>query len=248
MKENTNVQKKTFNFLGENIYCNPMSFCRSFSSGYYLWGGTTGIRDEEMLEKSSLMYRVNSDMQIESGYFSTQYGDGGVNNPFKYYKDYVLVNPSSFDYKIYQISSDDSVRIRYSFDFGKYGFDSSRDVYKKTIPVDDFIRNIDYYQETDRLLYFIFSYNNIIHNLLYSKITEQQYILNLSPSLNGKEFRLFPIVMTCNNQFVAIVPISALKFELKRMSQANIKKWGLEDLKKLDDEDNPVLAFYTMKL
>ena len=50
-----------------------------------------------------------------------------------------------------------------------------------------------------------------------------------------------------SDQLLAIVENSWLKMDLERMSPENIKKWGLEEFRKLDDEDNPVLILYKTK-
>ena len=241
------ISTKRYNLLGKDLYCNPMYFCSSSFDGYFFWGGTVGLRDEKLREKSSMMYSINNDMQVEKGYFSTKYGDGGIHSHFGYYQDYTLVTPSAFDYNIYQIDKNDSVRIRYSFDFGKYAFDSSKDIDGGNVVYEDYIRNISDFVETDRFLHLGFIYKGV-RSLQYSKITGQIYIQTLVPHLNGKEFRLFPIDMVYKDQLVSIVDVSIIKMDLERMSQENIKKWGLEEFHKLDDEDNPVMIFYTVSL
>jgi hypothetical protein len=243
------IGTKKYNLLGKDLYCNPMYFCPSNSNEYFFWGGTLGLRDEKLREKSSLMYLINKNMQVERGYFSTRYGDGGIISPFKYYQDYVLVTPSAFDYNIYQIDGNDSVSIRYSFDFGKYAFDINKDIDRKTIAYENYIREISDYEETDRFLYSSFVYKNLIYNLLYSKTTGEKHIHALKPELNEKEFRLLPVYASYEDQLVSVADIITIKKDLEeRVSKENIKKWGLEDFHKLDDEDNPVLIFYTVSL
>ena len=40
------IGTKRFNLMGAESKCNPLVFCRSFSSGYFLWGGVD--RDERL--------------------------------------------------------------------------------------------------------------------------------------------------------------------------------------------------------
>jgi hypothetical protein len=67
--------------------------------------------------------------------------------------------------------------------------------------------------------------------------------------IKKKDFFLFPIVATYNDQLIALVDVSAIKEYLNMgiISEKDIKKWGLERLRDLDYEDNPILIFYTMK-
>ena len=239
---------KKFDYIGKEFYFNPMSFCRSYSKGYYLWGGMLHGGNEKLLESGYLMYRVNKDIQIEAGFFDKKYGDGGNMDRFKYYQDKILITLSSLNYNIYQINQNDSLNIRYTFDFGKYGYEIKEDFDRKTVPIENYISGIRYFQETDDFLYFNFSYQKIIHCLLYSKTTGQTYIKSLAPSENEKEIRLFPADAIYKDQLVALVEPFVLKMDLERMSPENIKKWGLEDFLKLDDEDNPVLILYKTKI
>lgn len=246
--EGKHLGTKRFDFMGTDLYLNPTTFTRSFSSGYYLWGGVSGpVRyDEKLREKSSLMYRIDSAMQIEKGYFSTRYGDGGKQNRIKNYQNYILITPSVLDYNVYQIDTNDSMQIRYSFDFGKYGFDNSKEVDRNSISYNDYILSIDNYHETDRFLFFEFNYNNKMNSVLYSKITGQAFF---QTTWFTKDFILHIIKTMYNDQLIAFAPISSLKTIIGRMTQENIKKWGLEGwVEKLDDEDNPVMIIYTIKL
>jgi len=239
---------KRFDFLGTDFYLNPDKFCRSFSSGYFLWGGVGGLVDERLREKSSMMYRVNSNMQIESEYFDTKYGGGGTSRDrFRYYQDKILLTTSNFDYNIYQINSGDSVSIRYSFDFGKYGFDSSKEDIDLSIANEHYVSG-SHFEETGRFLYFMFSYQRRVHSLIYSKATGQSFIQSFVPFNNGNEIRLFPVQAVHNDRLIAIVSVYALKLDLERMSRENIGKWGLEEFYRLDNEDNPVLVIYKTKL
>ena len=241
--EGKHIDSKRFNYMGTNFHCNPMNFCRSYSSGYYLWGGVI-YHDEELREKCNLMYRINSDMQIENGYFSQKYGDGGWQNRFKYYKDITMFAPSAYDYNVYQIDNKDSIKIRYSFDFGEYSFDSSKDVDRQYISHEGYVRDIHDYHETERFIYFHITHQNYIHNLLYSKITGQTYIQSLKQAVSRKDFGLYNCEALYNDQLVAVVDVSYIKHYLKRMSHEEIKKWGFEELHKLDDEANPILIIY----
>ena len=240
------IGSKKFNFMGPDYYCNPRNFCLSFSSGYYLWGGI--VQDEKLRKQSNLMYRVNHKMDIVEGYFSQEYGDGGGQDRFKYYQDKILFTPSGFDYNIYQIDSDDDVKIRYSFDFGKYGFDSNKNIDRQYISYENFIHDIYNYHETDRFLYFGFSHQKFYHSLLFSKITGQSYTLTQMQSFKRKEFCLFPIVTMYDDYLIAMIDVYAIKEYLNGISRENIEKWGLEELENLDNEDNPVLIFYKIKL
>jgi hypothetical protein len=243
--EGKHIGTKRFDFYGDVFNANPMNFCHSFSKGYYFWGGV--VKDDNLREKSSLMYQVNSDMEITNAYLSQQYGDGGEQDRFKYYQDKILVTPGAFDYNIYQIDPDDSIRIRYSFDFGTYGFDANRDVDRQNIMYDSYIWNIIDFHETDHHLHFCFAYQNKFHTLLCSKITGQIFLQSPQQYVKRKEFYLLPTVAVYNNQLIAMADISTIKDYLEIMSEEDIKKWGLERLRGLDYEDNPVLIFYTMK-
>jgi hypothetical protein len=247
--EGTHISTKKFDFTEKNFHCNPCRFCRSSSSSYYLWGGLTGIMDnEELRAKCSLMYRTNSKLKIEEGFFSTYYGDGGIVTPFSSFHDTILVTPSAYDYNIYQIDPNDSIRIRYSFDFEKYCFDSSKKVDRKYIAREKYISEIMDFNETERFIYFRFLFQNYFRNFLFSKKTEQFYIQMPLQSINRKDFNLILIKGMYNDQLIGMVDVVDIKEYLEHMSQENIQKWGLEELHKLDDEDNPVLIFYTIKL
>ena len=187
-------------------------------------------------------------MEIDGAYFDTRYGDGGTMDRFRYYRDKILVFPSRFNYNIYQINPDDSITIRYSFDFGKYGFDSNRGVDRKTIAYEEYITEINHFNETDRFLNFSAGYNKLAHNMVYSKVTGQSYILTLSPKHNENEFRFWNTKAVHGDRLIALLDVSFLKFDLERMSADKIRKWGLEGFDKLDDEDNPVLVFYKINL
>ena len=238
---------KRFNFLGENFFCNPDNFCKSFSSGYYFWGGTTGLSNEKLREKSSLMYQIDSNMKIERGYFCTKYGCGGTMDRFKYYQDKVLVIPSAFDYNVYQIDSNDSISIRYKFDFGKFEFDSNKDVDRKLISYNEYVYSLGHLHETDRFLYFTFQYDKFFYYMLYFKETGQSYFQTSSASVIGNDFTFVPIQAIHKDRLISVVDMYAFLFYLERMSEDNRNKWGLNEYKKLDPEDNPVLIFYTPK-
>ena len=200
------------------------------------------------------MYRANSELQIEAGYFDTKNGAEGLNERFKYYQDMILINGSSvIDYNIYQIDSNDSISIRYTFDFGKYGFDQRKEIDRRNQfenPFENYIYSIDDFLETDRFLYFNFAYQRYTRNLLYSKVTGQSCIQSLALELskNGDELIFFPAQAIYSDRLIAIVEAYVFNKELERMSPENIKKWGLDKLPKIDDEDNPVLIFYKTKL
>ena len=238
---------KRFDFLETDIYY-PRNFCKSFSSGYFFWGGMnyTGQRPDP----TNLLYRLNSDMQIEAAFFDTKFGDGGTRDRFSFYKDRVLFSCSPVDYNIYQIEPNDSISIRYTFDFGNYGIKIGKNDDRTTVPADvrdDYVRDISHFHETDLFLVFGFNYKSRTYILLYSKATGQIFIKPYHPSANGKEMRLYSIHAIYNDLLVAFVQVSWLKMDLERMSPENIKKWGLEKYKKLDDEDNPVLILYKTK-
>ena len=238
---------KRFDFIGKDFYCNPVSFCRSFSNGYYLWGGMSYGGNEKLRGSGYLMYRMNEDMKVEEGFFEKKYGDGGTIDRFKYYQDKILITPSPFNYNIYQIDPDDSIRIRYTFDFGKYGYKIGEDFDISNIAYENYITGITDFHETDHFFYFNFSYQKYGYSLLYSKATGQTFINSLRPASNGKELRLFLVKAIYNDRLIALLEPSSLKFELNRMSPENIKKWGLEAYKNINDEDNPVLMIYKTK-
>ena len=241
------VGTKRFDLNREDLKFNPMNFCKSFSAGYYFWEGMQSGRNVNFNETSHLMYRVDNNMQIESGFFRAKFGDGGYLDRFRYYQDKILIALSSLDYNIYQIDSNDNISIRYTFDFGKYGFKGKIGDDKTTI-FERYISHLSYFHETDSFLYFIFYYQNkVIYNLLYSKATDQAFIKSYAPMANENEIRLFPVHAIYNDQLVSVIEPFVLKSELERMSTENIKKWGLENLHILDDEDNPVLILYTTK-
>ena len=248
--EGNYIETKRFNTVREDFYCNPSNFCRSLSSAYYLWGGMKDGGNPRRHANANLLYRLNSDMQIEAGFFDTKFGDGGTHNRFKYYQDRILFVRSSIDYNVYQIDSNDSISIRYAFDFGKYGIKTGKDDDRNTVPADvriDYVHDIWNFHETDQFLIFAFGYKTSAMVLLYSKSTDQSFIKSFLFTANEKEMRLYIPYATYNEQVVAVVQTSWLKMDLDRMSAENIKKWGLEAYHNLNDEDNPVLILYKTK-
>jgi len=242
------IETKRFNTIREDLHCNANSFCRSFSSGYYLWGGMMDGGNPQRHEKANLLYRLNGDMQIEAGFFDTKFGDAGNIDRFKYYQDRILFTLSSVDYNIYQIHPNDSLSIRYAFDFGKYGIKVDKNDDKKTVlsVSKNYVNTVLGYHEADHFFYFSFRYKTLSFNLLYSKATGQSYINSYWPA-EKEEMRIYFADTIYKDQLLAIVQNSWLKMDLERMSPENIKKWGLEEFRKLDDEDNPVLILYKTK-
>ena len=247
--EGNYIETKRFNTISEDFYCNPSNFCKSSSSVYYLWGGMKDGGNPRRHEKANLLYRLNSDMQIDTGFFDTKFGDGGTSDRFKYYQDRILFVRSSVDYNVYQIDSNDSLSIRYTFDFDKYGMKTGENDDRQTVRdfIEEYVSGMVHYQETDRFIYFNFVYKNYVYCLLYSKATGQVFINFLWSVENEKEIRLFNIKAIHNDLLVAVVDVSWLKMDLDRMSPENIKKWGLEACHNLNDEDNPVLIIYKTK-
>ena len=233
-----------FDFLGKDFYCNPHSFCRAFTSGYFLWGGIIEIQDVQLLERSRMMYHVNDQMQVVNAYFDTKLGDKMTKDRFKYYKDKILIIPSMYNYNIYQVNPNDSISIRYTFDFGNYGLETKEDL-DISSGLDTYVHNIDDYVETDLYLYFSFIYKNRFHYMLYAKKSKQFYIY--SSSGNDKDFKLFPAKAVHNDRLISLLEMYGLKIVMGRMSEENIKKWGLERFKNSPEDDNPVLVLYKTK-
>ena len=248
--EGEHIGTKRFNTIRDSLYLNPVNFCRSFTFGYYFWGGMRYGNNTQQPQNENLLYRLNSDMQIEAGFLDTKFGDGGTENRFKYYQNRILFVRSSIDYNVYQIDSNDSLSIRYTFDFGKYGIKVGKDDDKTTVPADvreDYVFDMHKYEETDHYLSFNFRYKTLSLVLLYSKATGQTFIKSYWPASNGKEMRLYTPYATYNDQLVAVVQIPWLKMDLERMSLENIKKWGLEKYQNLNDDDNQILILYKTK-
>jgi len=240
---------KRFDFLGTDFYINPMNFCKSPSSKYYFWGGMQYGNNTHFNRTGNLMYRLNSDMQIEAGFFEKNFGDGGTRDRFTYYKDKILIVSSPADNHIYQINPNDSVTMRYIFDFGKYSVKAGKDDDRTTIAIDNYVNSIKNYYETDHFMFFNFSFTSqrLIYYLLYFKATGQFYIKSLKSSADEKDIGIYPIQTIINDNLVALVQPTWLKMTLERMSPANIKKWGLGKYQKLNDDDNPVLILYKPK-
>ena len=243
--EGEHLGTKKYDFMGKDIYCNPMNFCQS-SHGYYVWGGTIGLTDNKLLKQSYMMHHVDPDMKIDGHYFSAHYGDGGTMDRFKHYQNYIIVIPSSIDYNIYQIDPKGNISVRYCLDFGKYGVNSNKKIDLSSTPIENYITRISNYYETDRFIHLNFNYKNNMYSMFYSKAEQQSYIKSLAKPFET-ELRFYPIIGTYNDQMIAIIEASWIKAELERMSPEGIKKWELEQYHQLDEDSNPMLIFYTLK-
>ena len=91
------------------------------------YGGTFGIKEFGAKYDRYMMYHVNNDFNIQSGYFLIEHGAGSTHNRFIKYKDKIIIDPHFGDYNIYQIDNKGIISSRYFFNFGK-------NAYTKKIP------------------------------------------------------------------------------------------------------------------
>ncbi|MDR1737688.1 MAG: 6-bladed beta-propeller [Candidatus Symbiothrix sp.] len=244
------VSKTTFDFMGKDIYSNPVNFTTSHAGGYFLWGGYIGIRDAEARDRNYMMHLVNKDMQIQKSYFPIGNGDGGMRNRFTCYNDTVLIAPYLFGYDLYQIDQNDSLSVRYHIDFGKYSIakhvaSPEKHVDMSTVDWENHITNISNFVESDDWICVSFHYQTV-YTLLHSKQTHHNYCFSTAYPLKD-ELRFYPVSQFYNNKLLTVIDADWLVSELDRITPEGRTKWNLEQYKSLNPGANPVLIFYTFK-
>ena len=245
------LKTKRFDFLKKDLYSNPVNFSLSPISGYYIWGGMIGLNEEQLRGGSYMMHHMGEDMNITNSYFLVGNGDGGMKDRFRYYNDTILVIPYLLDYNVYQIDESGDISIRYNIDFGKYGITNKISSPEERGDISllnqsDYVTNLSDYVESDSWIHVKFTYKNLIYSLLYSKEQNESYFVSMAKPFDN-ELRFYPVSLSHENKLVSIIDAYWLLEELDRITPEGIKRWNLEKYKNINESDNPVLIFYTLK-
>lgn len=244
------ISTSRFDLL-DKYECNPSNFCAAPSGGYFLWGGTLGIKDAS--PKRSMLYRVNSSIQITEGYFPITHPAGGALYRFSTYKNLILIEPIFGDYYIYQIDSLGKVSPRYQYDFGKKKYHGKLDFSKNMSPdeinqINESVIQMINFQETDQWLHVDFGFKGKVYSSFYCKEKAKTYLTNANAiQKNPEEFCFWWARQTYKNTLINPVEASWICEELNRLSPQAIKKWKLEAYRDIKEDDNPVLVFYKFK-
>lgn len=249
------IETKHFDFLDQNQYCNADYFTQAPTCGYYFWGGTSGIKDFSAEKKRYLMYHVSDDMKIKKGEFLITHGSGSCFYRYTNFEDLTIIDPSYGNYNVYQINKQGNISSRYYFNFGK-------NAYTKEIPIPDrsnafqineelnnYVLEINNFLETNNWIHIDFAYKQTAHSAFYSKKKNKVYLLSpASPNLSPNEFRFWGALYVKGETLIMPIDASWLQTELNRISPEYIKKLDLESYKNKDEFDNPILAFYELKI
>ncbi len=251
--EGKHLGTKRFDLSDPKKYCNADHFCYSPLGGYYLWGGTFGIKEFGAKYDRYMMYHVNNDFNIQSGYFLIEHGAGSTHNRFIKYKDKIIIDPHFGDYNIYQIDNKGIISSRYFFNFGKNAYTkkiptpqkNKRETYEN---LSDYVLSSSDFFETDKWLHLTFRCQNMVLSALYNKEKEKCFLLSAAnKNLKTDEIRYWGAFAISNNQLVMPIEASWLKIEIERLSDKYIKKTNLYQYANINESDNPVLVYYKLK-
>ena len=251
--EGKHLNTKRFDLSDPEKYCNADHFYHSPSEGYYLWGGTFGIKEFGAKYDRYMMYHVNNDFKIQKGYFLIEHGAGSSHNRFTKYKDKIIIDPHFGDYNIYQIDNKGIVSSRYFLNFGK-------NAYTKKIPIpkinqretyedlSSYVVSFSDFFETDKWLHLTFRCQNTVFNALYNKEKEKCFLLSAAnKNLKSDEIRYWGAYTEFQDQLVMPIEANWLKIECDRLSPEYMKKINLNQYNDIKESDNPVLLFYKLK-
>ena len=242
-----------FDYLSDkNLYCNPSYFIASPIAGYYIWGGTTGVRKVE--DESCLMYKTDGAMKIEKGYFPIEHGAGANYYKFSKYDNHILIDPTFGDYNIYQIDSLDNLTTRYFFDFGNksckqtINFPDKMSVDAKE-SLDESVVALYNFQETKKWLHLDFVYKENVYSLFYSKANDEVSIIDIKNCQleNKSSFGFWGAIGVEGEVLLNAIEASWIKAELDRLGPAMVEKLNFKKWDSIHESDNPVLVFYELK-
>lgn len=245
------LSTKRYNLVRKDFYLNPTNFEKT-DNGYYLWGGTFGVRKEIKKMMPNLMYRVDDEMIVQEGYLPVEHPVSTSFYRFHKYDNHIIIDPMFGNYNIYQIDAVGRFSSRYYVDFGKKAyagkFTSKLSYDEVSSLLENYVLDMCNFVETDKWVHLNFTFNGKVYSLLYSKVKGESYILT-----GIKEYRVeddlafYGSVCAVDNRLVSIIPASWFKMEQERLTGRKVKECDLDKYASIKETDNPILAFYTMK-
>jgi hypothetical protein len=243
-----------FDFIKNDFYCNPSQFVSLGNLTFYIWGGTTGVKEAN--SNLFAMYKMRGN-NLEKRYFPLKYKLEDKQHRFLRCKNETLINPVLGNDTIFSIK-EGNVRAKYYVKF-------QNSLEPKTIPsnfktLNDFgmelinnkkiSYNIKNPIETDKWLSFAFTYQN---NRIITLIDKRSGTISLFKAFRPGEDvigRLVPYYFDFvdDNSFCSIIP--AIDF-LKIIKGINPSNSPLtiysNNIKNIQENDNHVILKYRLK-
>ena len=246
------INEHSFKFFTPNdrIICNPMQFA-VFNNNYFFFGGTFGVKDNSNNNLFAL-YQLNERFKIQERYFPLKYKLSEDYHRFSRNANNISISPPFGYNTIYNIFND-QLEARYFIDFGKKQLKidipsdfQSLSEFKLEVDM-KYAHSIKNVMQTKDWLYFTFIHKRYTYNVFYSKKDRIPYISKFYPRLDNKLVP-FKIDGTCNEEFLALVPVKIVMEDLQKMDTITRSLYLTDEtFKSLSEQNNPILYRCRMK-
>jgi hypothetical protein len=226
----------------------------SFNNGYLFYQANGAYNSDDRY----ILFSTDKDGNVQNKWLpSYPYVPYEMNREvFKVFNDTILFC-MPLDNKLYQISSNGDISVRYVFDFGKHNMPESvkkiywdGDLQSFQKQSEGYVRELDSWFETQQIL--LFSYMNTNMGTpffaLYTKNNEELKIFN--PDDFIKIAVLTPLTIV-NDTFLSYLDIPKFGFDKYPQYKEQIKEYYpklISIIDTLSDDANPVLIKYKFKI
>lgn len=241
-----------FDFLKENMYCNPYQFTQDKNSTIYIWSGSIGVR--EFNSKIFAMYSLKNN-KIKDRYFPLNYTLSAKQSQFMTCDSICLISPTLGNDTIYSIN-ENGVFAKYYVKFKNnityHEIAKNPEVSKrKLLESTEISYDIDFPLETKDWLFFQFTKNSERYLSFYNKNERKTYLTEAYMWAENYDIgRMIPynFSFVSNNSFCCIMP--AYDY-IKTMNGINNKNAHIQfrviDDSVIESNDNFVLMKYILK-
>ena len=249
------IRSFPLNYNTGGFICYPEQLIVRDNSRFIIWGGSSGIRENEN-EDLYAMYEITESGEIINRYFPLIRKIDNRRHRFREYSQEHLIDPLYGIDTIFSICKD-TVYAKYYIDFGKYRIPKEipgnlTDFSSFKLEMDECCAStVMDFTEINGWIYFVFRYQGLAYFNYYSKTLRKTFTYKYSSDYFPQKSIVWKIDSGWEDSFITLIEPTHIIEQINRIDNMNHlsrkDRVLIESLESVDELDNPVLFIVKMK-